>query len=294
MLIKTKSPLFFDYIRWRTDKEKNFLCTTIGSTGSGKSYANLKAMEILNPDKKPEDIIKNCCFTCIEFLDRLNSGQVQKKDVLVWDEVGIGLSAKDWQSISNKLVNFVLQSFRNLNLVVFFNTPSFSFIDASSRKLFHSLWEVLNINYVTKKCEIKPMLLQTDPRTGKIYFKYLRNNSKEHGIVPIKRLYLSLPSKRLRELYEIKKEAFTTKLNKSIYEDLKEIEDGRGKKKPLTEYQQEIVNLISKGKSIKQIASQFDVSRQAIQDSMGRIRRKGIIVGLNSQKPKKTPEIRGK
>lgn len=291
MLIKTKSPLFFNYIKWRTAKQKNFLCTCIGQTGSGKSYTNLKAMEILNPHKKPEDIIKNTCFSGLEFLERLNSGELKRGDCLTWDEVGIGLSSKDWQSMSNKLINFILQTFRHLGLVVFFNTPSFSFIDASSRRLFHSIWETVGINYVNERCEVKPLLLQVDSRTGKVYFKYLRVNDDKHGQIPVKRLYLSLPSKELRVLYEAKKKKFTTKLSESILEELQELEAKKGKSKPLTERQQEVLDLISSGLTTKQVASKLGVSREAIQGTIGFIRKKGVTVALNLSKRQKTPKI---
>ena len=291
MLIKTKSPRFFKYIKWRVEKQKNFLCTTIGETGGGKTYTDLKAMEILNPDKTPKEIIKNVAFTPIEFLDRLNSGELQKGDCLTWDECGIGLSAKEWQSVSNKLINYVLQTFRHLNLIVFFNTPSFSFIDASSRRLFHSIWITMGINYTTNKCEVKPLLLQTDPKKGKIYFKFLRSDDEKHGLIPVKRIYFSLPSKELRNLYETKKQAFTTKLNKSIYEELQEVEAKRGRKKELTEHQQHILDLLNKGYTTTQISKQYKVTPRAIRGSIASIKKKVGMEAFKPSKPLKTPKI---
>jgi len=290
MLIKTQQPYFFDYIRWRVKNSKNFLCSTIGQTGSGKSYANLKGMELLNPQKKPEEIVKNMCLTGLEFMDRLNSGQLDKGDGLTLDEVGLSLSAKDWQSMSNRLINQVLQTFRHLNLIVFFNTPSFSFIDASSRRLFHSLWETMSIDFKTNVCEIKPLLVQTNARTGVQYFKYLRVNDKQHGLLPLKRIYLKLPSKKLTDLYEIKKDKFTKQLNKRIYAELQEIENKSLNKKPLTEHQQNIYNMIKDGMKYEAIANKLGVSKQAVKGTVGLIRKKVTIEPKNRRNMPKSPE----
>lgn len=288
MLVKTKEPHFFNYIRWRIKKQKNFLCATVGGTGSGKSYSNLRAIEILNPDKKPKELIQNMCLTGLSLMDRLNSGELQKGDGIVLDEVGISLSAKEWQSVSNKLINQVLQTFRHLNLIVFFNTPSFNFIDASSRRLFHSIWQTMNINFKTNRCEIKPMLLQTNPTTGKVYFKYLRVDTKEYGLLPVTRLYLDLPSAELLKLYNEKKAKFTKELNERVYKELQQLENKSQNKKPLTEYQQQIYDMIKEGKKIKEIAKIFGVTDKAITGSLGLIRKKVVVPTLFTGNRRKT------
>lgn len=294
MLIKSnveKGGYFFEYIRQRIKHNKNFMASIVGQTGSGKSYATLRAMELLM-NKPYHLIVKNVCFTALEFMDRLNSGELEKGDVLIWDEVGISLSSKEWQSVSNKLVNYTLQTFRHLNLITIFTTPHFSFIDASSRRLFHSVWETMGINYRNNTCEIKPLLLQVNPRSGDLYFKYLRVNDKDYGLMPIKRILFSLPSKELIEAYEKKKKAFTSNLSKDIYDELKEVK--RKSKRELTLHQKKILDYVNKGYTIKEICNELGVSDTAVKQSVGAIRRKGVIVDFQRKKHKKLRESKAK
>lgn len=284
MLIKTDKNYFNEYVLQRIENNKNFVCCCVGSTGSGKTYAQLSNAEALNPKKKPEGIIKNVCFTNLEIMERVNSGELKKGDVLIWEEVGVTQSSREWQSVGNKLVNYLLQTCRNLNLVMYFNTPSFSFLDAGSRKLIHGLWETMSIDYKTNTTEIKPLLIQVNNRTGQLYFKYLRVHDKKHGIMPVKRLYIPLPSKKLIDLYEQKKRRFTVKLNQDIYEELQALEQKKGVKKELTDKQYRIVDLIEEGNTIKEVAKLTGVTRAAIQHQVGLIRKKGVKVEVNPLK----------
>lgn len=220
-----KKPAFEHYMKQRVyRRNQNLLILVVGSTGSGKSYSCLsQAEKYYNEVGKGKFPLKNVCFTPLEFMERINSGELKRGDVLILEEIGISQSSRNWYSNTNKLINYLLQSFRNLNLIVFMNTPDTSFLDSQTRKLVHFVWECLNIDPNKKTCSIKPLKIQVNKRSGKIYMKYLRVIMNGEAL-PLIRLNMGLPSQELRAKYEKRKKDYTNKLNKKILEDLKEQE----------------------------------------------------------------------
>jgi len=204
---------FIDGINDRIYKQnKNWMCVVVGETGSGKSYCAMRIGEILDP----EFSIKRVCFTPKEFMDVLNSGELKKGSAIILDEAGISLSSREWFTVSNKLMNYILQSFRHRNLFCLFTVPSLSFIDSQSRVLFHHLIEPVKIirskNMV--KCKIKE--IQVNPQSGKSYYKRPRASNN----VVLNRINISKPSLSLINDYELKKTRFTKEMGKDIQNTL--------------------------------------------------------------------------
>lgn len=260
---------FLAYVQKRIKENKNFLCSITGQTGSGKSYSALRLGEQLDPDFS----IDRVAFNPREFMRILESGRLKSGSVVVFDEAGVGMSHREWQSIGNRLINFVLQTFRHRNYIVIFTTPHMGFIDAASRKLFHCHMETVGINKKEKVCRLKPLLLQINQRKGDTYFKYLRILIPGQGLVPLKRLSVALPSKELRAAYEEKKTAYTSALNQEI---LQELEDRHAKKAPkLTARQQEVVDLLGEGYTVDAVAESLGCQERAVYDHMAAIEKKG-------------------
>jgi len=104
----------------------------------------------------------------------LNSGELHTGNMIIFDEAGVGIPSREWYSISNKVISYILQTFRRENLGVMFTTPSLDFIDSQARKLFHSYLETKHINREEKYVTLKYMNIQNNPKEGKIYYKYPR------------------------------------------------------------------------------------------------------------------------
>jgi|2_EtaG_2_1085320.scaffolds.fasta_scaffold06200_2 predicted Zn-ribbon and HTH transcriptional regulator/RNase adaptor protein for sRNA GlmZ degradation len=204
-----------EYIKQRVYKEnKNFLCCIVGQTGSGKSYASVSLAEQLDPTFNSDRIV----YDFQQFMKVIETAK--KGQAIVFDEAGISISSRSWYSILNKLINYVLQTFRHKNLIVFFTVPDFSFIDAQTRKLIHCLMEVERIDRKRNSCIIRPLFIQNNSRSGKLYFKYLRA-IVESKLVKIRKIAVKKPSKELLKEYEKSKDKFTKKLNKEITLDFK-------------------------------------------------------------------------
>jgi len=193
------------------NQNKNWLAIIVGETGSGKSYSGLKLCEMIDPGFNIDRVV----FSAEEFMKVLNSGNLTKGSAVMWDETGVGLSAREWYSISNKAVNYVLQTFRRDNLAVVFTVPSMDFIDIQLRKLFHAYIETLSINRTENCVWVKFMNIQYSPRFDRVYFKYPR--VKVNGrIVVVNRVKIYKPSEQLVEQYEEKKKQFCERLKLEV------------------------------------------------------------------------------
>jgi hypothetical protein len=150
----------------------------------------------------------------------LNSGTLQKGSCIVWDEAGVNMSAREWHSISNKSINYIMQTFRHDNLAVIFTVPNFDFIDSQLRKLFHTCIETQHINFAKGRCVVKWHNLQYNSRTKIQYRKYPRVSI---GGVSYKlsRFEIGLPTQQLIDDYEKKKRAFTNTLKKNVEANIK-------------------------------------------------------------------------
>lgn len=220
-------------IKWIQDrifnKNKNFLCIVVGETGSGKSTVAMALAEKLDPNFT----INNLVFKVDDFMNLLTSGKLKRGSVVIWDEAGVGMPSREWWTISNKAINYVLQTFRHLNLIVFFTTPDFSFIDSQSRKLFHAYMETSKIDYKNKVNIMKCFLIQNNPKTGKIYFKYPKVSTNQ-GVITLDPIKVNLPSEALLQKYEEKKLEFTSWLNESMGARIKSLEFKTNKGRSLT------------------------------------------------------------
>lgn len=268
-------PLFTDYIKSRIKKNRNFLGMFVGSTGSGKSYCSLRLAENLDGSFD----INRVAFSAKEFMDIINSGTLKKGSVIIWEEIGIGMNSRNWQSLSNKMINFLMQSFRHQNLIVLMNCPDASFLDVSVRKLLHCIFETESIDHKEKVVVVKPKLIQVNQTTGKVYMKYLRLATSE-GTIPFARLKLGLPTKKLVDEYEVKKKEFTQMLNKKIHTQLIKLEDDE-KPKPLKEltYKQEnVLKMLKEGMLIHEVAKELGLDKDTVNKHIQAVKKKGYGV----------------
>ena len=207
------------YIHKRIKNNKNFLCTITGPTGSGKSWTALSIAELLDPEFTVDRVI----FRGRDLMKLINEGNLKPGSVIIWDEAGIDLSNRNWQSLTNKMLNALLQTFRHKNFILFFTVPYHDFIDVSSKKLFHADFETQRINKNKGEVVLKPKLLQYNSNLQKWYRKYLKV-SQNGAVVKIRRWKVPKPSDELILKYEEKKNEFTIGLNKDIGKQLQKLD----------------------------------------------------------------------
>lgn len=216
---ETLPQLYADRIRYRLFfQNKNWLAVICGETGSSKSYSALRLAELIGP--------VYFVFTPKEFMQLINNKKLKRGSCIVFDEAGVGIPSRDWQSVQNKLFGAVLQTFRNMNIAVIFTTPNLSFIDVQARKLFHAFIETDYIDRKEKIAYVKPYDLQINVRLDKTYMKHPIFDSPIDGsLVYMNRMGLGLPSEKLRVKYEKASAAYKKKVREDTLKTLTEAEN---------------------------------------------------------------------
>ena len=292
---QNNDPFFIKYINQRIRQNKNFVCLISGQTGSGKSWSALSIAEMLDPDFHMRQVI----FKGTELLALINSNKLKRGSVIIWDEAGIDLSNRAWMSATNKLLNFVFQTFRHKGYILFFTTPYSDFVDKQTRRLFHCEMKTIKINFKNKTTKIKPLLLQWASFKQDFYRHRLQVNVAGGGFAPLDFWDVPAPSKELIDKYEILKTDFTSKLNAEIEAELNKIEgtktddadkldeqkriviengivdDVKGKKS-LTQLQMEVLLCWKRGVfSTSKIAGELGKKSDAISNRIKAMRQKG-------------------
>ncbi len=267
-----KEKFWISYIKRRNLNKKNFLCCITGPTGSGKSWSALSICNQVDPSFNPSRIV----FSMKELMNLVNRGDLKSGSAILWDEAGIDLSNRNWQSLVNKSINYLLQTFRHKRLVLIFTVPYMDFLDTNSRKLFHAEILTQKINFKKKVVKTKAYLMQYNPRNKKFYYKYLRVKTKK-GIAPITIYNIEAPPTWLIDSYEDLKTKFTSKLNLDIEQQLKEAEPSN-EIKPLTSIQEEVIALMSEGNKVSDVALKMGLKERTIYFHLAQSKKKGYTM----------------
>lgn len=280
-----KGSAFLSYIRNRIyKKQQNFLCLVTGQTGSGKSISTISLAEKLDPNFT----IANVVFDSDAFTARLNSGELKLGSVMIYDEAGAGMSHLEFWSKANKIMNRILQTFRKDRIIVFFTTPSKSFLDSNARKLLHCYLDTAGISYSLNLAKLKPYTLHENYKTGKDPYKKQIKVIKDKKVFTLKDVWVGLPSKALLEAYIAKAEHFKNKLKEDALIEMRQgttndvggrPEQMRGMPlKILTPTQQKVYELTKQGKTQSQIGKEMETSQGNISTYIRLIRQKGYYI----------------
>ncbi len=207
--------VILDWIRHRLDNNQNFLALLLGGTGSGKSWSALRLGEALDENFS----IDNVCFTLEDFLTRLNDG-LKKRSCLVLDEASGIAPRRSWYTKSSRVFNFVLDSFRFLNISVLFTAPTITRLDSQSVTLLHGIFETVTIDRISEEVYCKFKRVQHNAVIGRSYFKYVRARTNGR-LRTISSLAISKPSEALIQSYEKKKSQYLKQLYKDMELDLR-------------------------------------------------------------------------
>ncbi len=186
----------------------NFVANNIVVHNSGKSYLDLRKAELQHRRRFKEEFpIKNVCFSVAELMERISSGELRTGEILILEEAGVNIGSGDWQNKIVKMFNYILQSFRSMNVGIFMNLPVLSMMSKQARLLTHMHMETVGIDFELGLCKVKPLCHQLNQHTGKSYWKYMRVKKGE-SIVTVQRMAFGMASDDLIKRYEDKKEKF--------------------------------------------------------------------------------------
>ncbi len=198
------------WIENRIAENRNANMIFVGDTGSGKSYSSIALAEQVDPNFWVDRIV----FTARDFIGLVNS-DLPKGSVVIFDDAGLGIPAREWQGMSAKIFGKLFQGFRYKNLISLITVPDISFIERQSRMLMHLYLEATDTQGIMKPFHpFHPF--RGDDRIG---FRY---PTKTVGgrTTSIKTLSFDMPSKELREAYEAKKADYMEKTNQEFQLEL--------------------------------------------------------------------------
>ena len=249
---------------------KNVLSAELGPTGSGKSYRDLRKAELWYKYHFKQDFpTKNICFGVAAVMQRLSEADLRRGEVLIVEEAGVNLGSRDWQQKFSKMFNYILQSFRSMNIALFFNLPYLSMLDSQARHLLHYYGESVGIDYQNGINKCKPFFLQVAQGTGKIYRHYpvVKIDGRTRKV---RRFNYSMPSLYLIEAYESKKTSYLKEMIKGFSEKI----SGKEKEVRPNELAFKCYDLYTfRKKKQEQIADELGKSQQLVSRHIKKVRK---------------------
>lgn len=270
---------FVTWIKKRIAHNLNFICLFQGPTGIGKTWAAISMAEQIDP----EFCIDQVVFDFHEFLNVLNADWFKEKTwrIIIWDEPQITISNRNWQSAVNKMMNYVLSTFRHKNVVLIFCSPYKDFLDSQSMKLLHCLFKCQGVNTKKKLSNVRPLLQEYNSDMKKFYQHKLFVGERGRKITKLKTWKIPIPSKNIIDSYEAKKTLFTDELNKDIrnqVEEMDKIGQKPDRRKKLTEKQEKVLTLLAEGKRQREIADMFGITGVSVSNIKRDAEKKGYEV----------------
>ena len=278
--------VFLRYINNRFNSNRNYIGVTTGSTGSGKSWLDLRKAELQHRRRFNEEFpIKNCCFSVTELMERISYGELRTGEILILEEAGVNIGSGDWQNKIVKMFNYILQSFRSMNVGIFMNLPVMGMLSKQARQLTHMHMETMGIDLNLGVCTVKPLCQQLNQQTGKSYWKYMRVKKGE-SIVTVQRMAFGMPSDDLIRKYEDKKQKFLIEITTEFTQHLRKLERDKIDKlsrHDVTPVQKEVLDLWFEGLTMTKIAEKIDKSVAMVSETLKRIKKNGFSI----DRPKK-------
>jgi len=280
--VATKKKVLYNFIKDRIDHNKNFIEHIAGETGSGKTYVGLReCVDLSQIFGTPFSIENNMDFNFVNLLKKMQlQGNDKPGTCFLFEEVGSidsGADSQEWQKKENQFFSSFMQTSRHKQQILIFTSPMFTNMQKKTRELCHMGMTMLSINPSTKLSSVKPLRIQVNRVSGKMYMKYIRFKY-ESLRYKLGRVEFELPPPEIIKQYEDAKTKFTTKLNDKI------IDYSKPKLKPLTDRQEYYMELYKQGLKPEEIAEKMHVHISMNHKYQFEIKKKGYTL-INRENP---------
>jgi hypothetical protein len=200
------------WIRKRIARNMDILGLFVGPRGSGKSYSALELAYVCDATFNQGRVM----FDVTDFVDYVVDGNLKRGNSVILDDAGVFMNARDWQTVQNKAISIVAQSFRYRNLITFITVPKWNYIDAQTRGLINIFFEATKEQGV-----FKVKLPEPNPfRRGEDFLVYPRVQVPNKGLraktITVKTIKFNLPPQWLIDAYEKKRDGEIRKKQKEV------------------------------------------------------------------------------
>jgi len=218
---------------WRRiyGKDQNVLMIICGPTGSCKSGSAITFGWVIDRGYNMEHRfnLDHVVFKADDFVKLVNSG-LPKGSVIVWDEIGVENDSRNYYTLKNKLIKYVLQTFRYKNFMLIMTVPDLKSVDIGTRRLLHCFMAMYGPLKSRQMATGRIEFMQVNPKSGKEYFKMPRyfDTLGKRGI---NTYYIARPPRELENAYKKKKKMVTEQWYKDFDVQLSYMEGVLGEKK---------------------------------------------------------------
>lgn len=177
----------------------------IGLPGMGKSYCCLRLAELITMRIHGKNLMKKE-YIADDLLKIIKILRNTKKRgmPLVVEEVSVLFPSRRHMTQENVAAGQIWDTMRKKGMVVIMNCPLSKDVDSKITSLSNLQIETLRVNKKKGVCIIKPLRLQANPSTSKVYYHRLHD---KHGM-EVHRSFVMKPSDKLCEEYEEMKDSF--------------------------------------------------------------------------------------
>ena len=247
------------WIQRRIKENRNANLVFVGDTGSGKSYSSISLAEKIDPNFTADRIV----FTTLDFLKLVNSN-LPPGSVIIFDDAGLRIPAREWQATSAKIFGKLFQGFRYKNLIAMITVPNIAFIERQSRMLMHLYLEATDTQGIMKP--FRPFFpFRGDDRLG---FRYptMERGGRE---IKVKLSVYDLPSQKIIQAYELKKKAYMEKTNREFQEEMEfALEKEQHKREEMVKQREKWKNNNKKEqKKIEKAAKAMELKEQGLSET---------------------------
>lgn len=181
----------------------------IGLPGMGKSYCCMRLAELISIRIHGKNIMKReyIADNLIDIIKNIRGAKIRGMPLVV-EEISVLFPSRRHMTQENVAAGQLWDTMRKKGMIVIMNCPLSKDVDRKITSLSNLQIETLRVNKKKGICIIKPMRLQANPSTSKVYNHRLID---KHGM-EVHRSFVRKPSDKLCEEYEKMKDDFLDEL----------------------------------------------------------------------------------
>lgn len=208
------------------NKNANVQQAFIGQTGSGKTYSSANFSHLV--DDSFYDDTEKIVFSAKDFMHQIQ--RMRSGEALLFEEAGVAIAARNFQSKINKMVGMVNQTFRHRNLCVTYTVPSMRFFEMQVRDLLHCIIQMQRIDYENDVAYGRCYKVNHNPLYGTTNLTTYEFETWSGGRHVIDIVGFNKPPKKWLTEYEKMKSDFTDDLYSQFEKELSEEENKQNPK----------------------------------------------------------------
>jgi hypothetical protein len=190
-------------------ERRNCIIVIVGKPGKGKSTLAMRVVEVLDKSFRPknmeeaERLIRSRIVVEPEkFTEAVaNNPELKRHRGIILDEAGQAFSYEVWQSITNRMLSTLLQTWRWRRLYAIFTVPTLKFFTVQGRRLIDYIIVTDDVDFDKKKTTTHIRTNDVNPISGKPYIKRFKHT--KHGFTRINKSFIwQRPNGYLMAAYE--------------------------------------------------------------------------------------------